>query len=406
MALKFAENEYRAIGLYLALNFAERNNRITDAASLLDIKSILEENYTDGITAIREAYFEGEEIAGVFEDKVSPQLTKRLKFKITDSEITYSLLNPNQVESFSESDLDLEFAAAKKPKNCKKGIPCGGSCLRAIQPSGKPTQCRKPPSAVAKKKVAEVKKRETKKPKSSGTSDTGSTKLAGTGKIPAKKKITEVKKAGGDGEVNKNKTANTDGQDWNKIDRKPKSSMSSEDAIVSIPAGKYQRELNGKPIKIEVGEVDYSGQQSVAIQGVPKIYTKDNYERETARLVDHYTSPMGGTKNELGDAYEMRSRSPIKSQKDFDKEFDEAYIKLDKKYNSQGTTEIYRVRRALGDRVTREEFDKYVYDLMGRDKFTLEGGSLKNMAETTFDKLADSFQTNLDGYRTYVRRAD
>jgi hypothetical protein len=74
-------------------------------------------------------------IVGNFEDKVSNQLTKRFRFKITDKSIEYKLLNPNDVDFADDSEL-LEFALGKefkhhepKRKNCKKGFSCGASCI-------------------------------------------------------------------------------------------------------------------------------------------------------------------------------------------------------------------------------------------------------------------------------------
>ncbi|BAZ39430.1 hypothetical protein NIES4101_53830 [Calothrix sp. NIES-4101] len=144
--------------------FAERD-RITNAKSLLEIKEILEEWYTDGITAIPEAYIDGETIVGRFEDKVDKSLTKSYRFVITEDEVVYQLLNSTEVANYSEN---LDFAAKKstKPKNCTKGTPCGGSCISATK------QCRKTPGAAAKKKIAEIKKRETSTGGGSGGGDT------------------------------------------------------------------------------------------------------------------------------------------------------------------------------------------------------------------------------------------
>lgn len=138
-----------AIALRL-INFIERTP-IRDAESLLDIKSVLEEQYTDGITAIREAYLEGENIGGIFEDRVSAQLTKRYRFEITEEFTSYRMLNPGEAEEFAEP---VEFAAkgkANKAKNCTKGTPCGGSCISAKK------TCRKTNSTKAKAKVQKVK---------------------------------------------------------------------------------------------------------------------------------------------------------------------------------------------------------------------------------------------------------
>ncbi|BAZ39396.1 hypothetical protein NIES4101_53490 [Calothrix sp. NIES-4101] len=146
MAASLTENEYRAIGLYLVLNFADRI-RITDTQALLDIKSVLEEQYTDGITAIPEAYIDGDILVGVFEDRVDAKLTKRYRFEIGEDFTSYRMLNPVQADNF------IEFAAKSgaKAKNCTKGTPCGGSCV-----SSKKT-CRKNNSAGAKKKVENIK---------------------------------------------------------------------------------------------------------------------------------------------------------------------------------------------------------------------------------------------------------
>ncbi|MCC5636303.1 DUF3626 domain-containing protein [Nostoc sp. CHAB 5844] len=177
MPIQFSEQEYKFVGLYVtrllcdrAIEFAEGKTQIKDKQALLDLKRILESSYTDGITAIPEAYVvESGDILGVFEDKVSPQLTKRLRFKISESDISYSLLNPNQVESFSEvvgvlalcvdSELPnpegetLEFATATKAKNCKKGIPCKGTCIAANR------ICRNGTTPAQKTAVASIKQK-------------------------------------------------------------------------------------------------------------------------------------------------------------------------------------------------------------------------------------------------------
>ncbi|NDJ20979.1 DUF3626 domain-containing protein [Nostoc sp. B(2019)] len=155
----FSRQEYKFVGLFVTrllgerrLEFAESQSKtqVKDRQSLLDLKRILESSYTDGITAIPEAYIdESGDIVGVFEDKASPKLTKRLKFKITDSDISYSLLNPNIVANFTEI---LEFATATaKPKSCKKGIPCGGSCISATK------TCKNQLPPAQKTKVASIK---------------------------------------------------------------------------------------------------------------------------------------------------------------------------------------------------------------------------------------------------------
>lgn|GEM_PF-5108507 len=147
MPLKVTEPELKNIGFYFVLRFGSQmiefaeDTQIKDKRSLLEIRKILELSYTDKITAIRTAYIDVDgDIAGVFEDAVSPNLTKRLRFKISNEDISYALLNPNKVTSFTSI---FEFATATKNKNCKKGIPCKGTCIaanRTCRNSTTPTQ--------------------------------------------------------------------------------------------------------------------------------------------------------------------------------------------------------------------------------------------------------------------------
>ncbi len=144
-----------------AADFAEGEGiRLIDRESLLAIKDALEMSYTDGITAITEAYLQPDDsITGKFIDKVNPKITKRLEFKLTDEELSYTLVNDQELANFSEEDW-LDFAAATKPKNCKKGIPCKGSCIAV----GK--QCKDSSSAQKtsnKKAVTTAKKATTGK---------------------------------------------------------------------------------------------------------------------------------------------------------------------------------------------------------------------------------------------------
>ncbi len=179
MPLQFSEQEYKFVGLFVtrllcdkAIEFAETDStKITDPQLLLELRDILETQYQDGITAIPQAQLNADDsFTGTFEDKVGSKLTKRFKFAIApDDEISYSLLNPGDVEDFAE---ELDFAATKKASNCTKGIACGGSCISAKK------TCRKNPDAGTKKKIAEVKKKvkgggDTKPPSTPKTGGSG-----------------------------------------------------------------------------------------------------------------------------------------------------------------------------------------------------------------------------------------
>ncbi|PMB01364.1 hypothetical protein CEN49_27755, partial [Fischerella thermalis CCMEE 5273] len=133
--------------------FAERI-AIKSADDLLTLRDIIQDVYLDGITAIPEAYLDGDNFVGVFEDKVNNQLTKRFSFVLSESGIRYKLLNPNDVNNYNFGE--VEFAAAtgqKKKKSCTKGISCGASCIAANK------ICRKGSGDIDKSKVTELKKR-------------------------------------------------------------------------------------------------------------------------------------------------------------------------------------------------------------------------------------------------------
>jgi DnaJ domain len=118
------------------------------------IKSILEEFYTDGIDQVLSAKLDsGGNIVGEFSDRVGARQLKRYQYQITDSEVTYKLLNPSEVSSFSIESFNPLFgvgARAGKKKNCAKSTPCGDSCIAA----GK--VCRKKPGSAVKAKIEEV----------------------------------------------------------------------------------------------------------------------------------------------------------------------------------------------------------------------------------------------------------
>jgi hypothetical protein len=146
---------------------------------LAQVKSILEEFYTDGIDQVLSAELDRSgNIVGEFSDRVGARQVKRYQYQITDDEVTYKLLNPNEVSSFamvaqrtcaqrlalsevemSRSSRSIESfkplfgvgARAGKKKNCAKSTPCGDSCIAV----GK--VCRKKPGSAVKAKIAEAK---------------------------------------------------------------------------------------------------------------------------------------------------------------------------------------------------------------------------------------------------------
>ena len=135
----------------LEIEFAELDN-----PDLYFLKALLETHYTDGITNIRDVELDADDnIVGIFEDKVSPRLTKYFRFRIADDGIDSDMLNPNAVANFAEDN--LEFKAATKGKNCVKGRACGNACIPAAR------TCKTDVPEPAKKQVVVVKAKLKKK---------------------------------------------------------------------------------------------------------------------------------------------------------------------------------------------------------------------------------------------------
>jgi hypothetical protein len=196
------------VNLYSTHEFSEADKiPVTDAASLLTLKQVLEETYLDGITALKEVYLEGDTFTGIFEDKVSNSLTKRDRFTVSTDEVSYKLENPEDVANFSEAL--VEFAA--KGKNCVKGQSCGGSCI------SKNKECKKVPSTGAKKQVAELKKKVTDG--GASTVKTGVDTTASKSKTESAKKVTTARISKTSAKKSTEVSAESlEAKGWNKVD--------------------------------------------------------------------------------------------------------------------------------------------------------------------------------------------
>ncbi len=78
----------------------------------------------------------------------------------------------------------------------------------------------------------------------------------------------------------------------------------------------------------------------------------------------------------------------------------EVYDRLNRDYNLDDLVPIYRIRREIGDRVSRSQFSEWLMEMQANDIFQLQGGSVEDSAP---DKIEDSITTELDGLRCYAR---
>ncbi len=81
----------------------------------------------------------------------------------------------------------------------------------------------------------------------------------------------------------------------------------------------------------------------------------------------------------------------------------ETYDQLNRDYNLDDLVPIYRIRRVIGDRVTRSQFSDWMLEMQEKDILQLQGGGVEDDAP---DKLEDSILTKVSGLRCFAKRTD
>ncbi|WP_414619005.1 hypothetical protein [Calothrix sp. CCY 0018] len=95
------------------------------------------------------------------------------------------------------------------------------------------------------------------------------------------------------------------------------------------------------------------------------------------------------------------SKSNIASYDEFKQLALQVYEQLNSDYNLDNLVPIYRIRRKIGDRLSRKQFSEWLLEMQAEDIFQLEGGSVEDSAP---DKIEDSITTELDGLRCYASK--
>jgi hypothetical protein len=96
----------------------------------------------------------------------------------------------------------------------------------------------------------------------------------------------------------------------------------------------------------------------------------------------------------------VTNEAVISSYEEFKTVALDIYEKLNYEYNFNNLVPIYRIRRTIGERVSRTEFNDWLLEMQADDIFQLQGGSVEDSAP---DKIEDSVSTELDGLRCYAR---
>jgi hypothetical protein len=94
-------------------------------------------------------------------------------------------------------------------------------------------------------------------------------------------------------------------------------------------------------------------------------------------------------------------KDTIASYEEFKSVALEVYDRLNRDYNLDNLIPIYRIRREIGDQVSRASFDEWLLKLQANDVFQLLEGSVEDSAP---DKIEDSITTKISGLRCYAKR--
>jgi hypothetical protein len=81
----------------------------------------------------------------------------------------------------------------------------------------------------------------------------------------------------------------------------------------------------------------------------------------------------------------------------------EIYNGLNQEFHLDDLVPIYRIRREIGEKASRKNFDTWLLEMQSNDIFQLLEGSIEDSAS---DKIEDSIITKVNGLRCYVKRLD
>ncbi|UKO96951.1 hypothetical protein [Nostoc sp. UHCC 0870] len=97
----------------------------------------------------------------------------------------------------------------------------------------------------------------------------------------------------------------------------------------------------------------------------------------------------------------VNGKSAIASYDEFKSVVLEVYDKLNQNHSFDDLVPIYRIRRQLGDQVSRDKFNEWLLKMQENDILQLQGGSL---SDSDADKIEDSITTPISGLRCYAKR--
>ncbi len=105
--------------------------------------------------------------------------------------------------------------------------------------------------------------------------------------------------------------------------------------------------------------------------------------------------------NQMSSLPATKVKSAIASYEEFKQVVLKVYDQLNRDYNLSDLVPIYRLRREIGDRVSREDFNEWLLKMQEKDVVQLQGGGLP---DSDPEKVEDSITTEVNGLRCYAKR--
>ncbi|PZV13112.1 MAG: hypothetical protein DCF20_16340 [Pseudanabaena sp.] len=162
---------------------------------------------------------------------------------------------------------------------------------------------------------------------------------------------------------------------------------------------------NALQILIDSGAIAASTKYSLTDEGLQRLASglrSPDFSFEGATLVSSRlaNAALRWFQQNSGEALSVESAPKIFSYDEFKVVALETYDQLNRDYNYDNLVPIYRIRRAISDRVTRTQFDKWLLESQANETFQLITG---RVADLTPDKERDSITTELGGLRYYAK---
>ncbi len=268
-------------------------------------------------------------------------------------------------------------------KKCTKGLSCGGSCI------SKAKVCIKAMNPAQKQEYRTI----VKAVKAGGEGADKAMKDFKAGLKPevsdAEKELiaakADKKKAVAPAEVKAETAKEYSADDFYKV---------GGFGPTAIPPTQEQLLKEFKGISIIEDDADKPGGEITSLQN------KSGTEAQVRASAEEIANRMNQLKSppsEDGLSASLkaeRAGKPIRSQDDFDSALDKVMA------NPDFDAQIYIMRRAMGDRLTRQDFDKYLFGAQAAGRIQLYSGSLNASYPPG---ILDSVSSKVSGLRTKVK---